>query len=384
MAPASATEKPKLRRALRIEPLPEGFSLGAVVCSYGFSMLAPNVWRPPAEGGKAAARKRSKKGSYWAGSARRRQPEGQLERSLRRSDGSAVPVVIRQPLASRLDVLVPARSGKLSSNDVHELRNQVVRMLRLLPRDDAVAKGFVEANADLASRGGVGRLFRSPCLFEDLVKTFTLCNCGWGRTITMNERLCSHFGAPDNAFPSAKDLALVRPEKLRALCAVGYRAERISKLARQVVSGELDLHMLDTLDDDEAVRRSCSSIYGFGPFGVANAMQLLGHFARIPADSETVRHLRQARGMRSPTLENVGDVAARVYRPYAPLQFMRYWTELWQTYEDRMGGRACDVDAEQYRLAAGAYMKVRRQQYDTPRKRRYERRIPAAIRKRQR
>merc|ERR1712046_444242 len=93
--------------------------------------------------------------------------------------------------------------------------------------------------------------------------------------------------------------------------------------------------------DVEKVKLMCSAIYGLGPFGVANALQLLGHYEYIPADSETVRHLRQARGIRSCTLKNVVQKAANVYKNYAPWQFLRYWTELWQTYEYRMGGRAC-------------------------------------------
>lgn len=55
--------------------------------------------------------------------------------------------------------------------------------------------------------------------------------------------------------------------------------------------------------------------------------------------------------------------AAAAYAPYAPFQFIRYWTELWRTYEDRMGGRAWDVDPERYRLATAAHMSVPLQRY---------------------
>jgi len=267
-------------------------------------------------------------------------------------------------------------SGRLSKSDVAVMREQVVRMLRLSHADNTIACRFAAKSRDLAARGPVGRLFRSPCLFEDVVKTFTLCNCGWTRTITMNDALCNEIGA--GAFPSALELAKVSPKRLRARCGVGYRAERIVRLAKAVVSGQLDLQKMESAGSAEAYQH-CLSIYGLGPFGAANIMQLQGHYEHIPADSETARHLRQAHGLRSCTLVNVGELAARVYASHAPMQFLRYWTELWQTYEDRMGGRASDVDPAQYRLTTAAYMKVKRQPYASAKRQRSSRpKRPAA------
>ena len=51
------------------------------------------------------------------------------------------------------------------------------------------------------------------------------------------------------------------------------------------------------------------------------------------------------------------------YRPYAPHQFLRYWTELWRTYEQRMGTTAWKADPSKYRLLTAAHMKVPRQSY---------------------
>jgi len=248
----------------------------------------------------------------------------------------------------------------LSALDAAALRQQVIRMLRLRDADDAVAKRFAAGSPDLTRRGPVGRLFRSPSLFEDLVKTFTLCNCGWARSLKMNEALCNVVG--EGAFPTAAEVAKVPARRLRARCGVGYRAERIVRLAREVLRGHFDLDALESADSSAAEQQS-ASIFGLGPFGVANVMQLLGHYETIPADSETARHLRQARGLRFCSLDNVRQLAAAVYAGFAPLQFMRYWTELWHTYEDRMGGKAHEVDPEQYRLLTAAHMSVPRQSY---------------------
>eukprot|EP00439_Symbiodinium_sp_Y106_P044737 s401_g5.t1 len=346
---AAKAKRPKPGSILKVLPgskcfhirLPPRFSLGAAVCSYGFAMLAPNSWQPNAVSG---ARSHCK---------------GVLQRPLQLQSARAVRATIRQSSSRVLEV---AASKKLSSADVAALHRQVLRMLRLGTADDAVASAFAEGSPDLSHHAPVGRLFRSPTVFEDLVKTFTLCNCGWTRTISMNEKLCHHFGGPLGAFPSAAVLAKVTPSRLKKLCGVGYRAERILKLARAATTGSLDLLSDPKLQQEEASQR-CKGIYGLGPFGLANALQLLGFYEDIPADSETCRHLRQARGLRSCTLQNVSLVAARVYRPYAPHQFLRYWTELWRTYEQRMGTKASDAHPSKYRLLTAAHMKVPRQKY---------------------
>jgi len=179
----------------------------------------------------------------------------------------------------------------------------------------------------------------------------------------MNERLCRFIG-DGGAFPTAEELSRCAPGMLRKRCRVSYRAERIVRLARSVTRGELDLAGIEKTPDSDEAMELCTSIYGLGPFGASNALQLLGHYDTIPADSETVRHLLQARGLRSCNLKNVRTVAARVYKHYSPFQFIRYWTELWQTYEDRMGARACEVNGEtSYRLLCAAHMNVAKQPY---------------------
>lgn len=375
----------RTRCAFRVQPLPPGFSLGAAVCSYGFAMLAPNDWRPLAgkmasKPGVASAKAKAARRQRRAALAPR---EGELHRPLRRSDGKRVlQVCIRQPTRRALEVRIPSTEAPLNPADVAAVRAQVERMLRLDATGNATARCFTKREgADLAARGPVGRLFRSPDFFEDLLKTFTLCNCGWTRTISMNEALCRVVGS--GAFPTPAEIAAVTPRLLRAKCGVGYRAERIHRLARAVSRGEMDLNVIEAASDAASARTHCTSIFGLGPFGVANALQLLGHYEDIPADSETARHLRQARGLRGVTLENVRDRAARVYSVYSPVQFLRYWTELWRTYEDRLGGvRCCDAEPENYRLLTAAHMAVRRQRYAAPPPKRPVLRAPAGVKRR--
>ncbi|KAL6971805.1 hypothetical protein U1Q18_031486, partial [Sarracenia purpurea var. burkii] len=53
---------------------------------------------------------------------------------------------------------------------------QVARMLRLSAKDEKDVQEFHKVHPD-AKRKGFGRLFRSPTLFEDVVKSMLLCNC---------------------------------------------------------------------------------------------------------------------------------------------------------------------------------------------------------------
>lgn len=53
---------------------------------------------------------------------------------------------------------------------------------------------------------------------------------------------------------------------------------------------------------------------GVGPFTAANMLQLLGHYSRIPCDSETVRHLHKVHRLQSCTLANVQQHAQQVRR----------------------------------------------------------------------
>lgn len=57
-----------------------------------------------------------------------------------------------------------------------EVRREVRRMVRVGEREER--------------RGGFGRVFRGPRLFEDMVKCILLCNCQWSRTLSMARALC--------------------------------------------------------------------------------------------------------------------------------------------------------------------------------------------------
>ncbi|CAI5487804.1 unnamed protein product [Closterium sp. Naga37s-1] len=88
---------------------------------------------------------------------------------------------------------------------------------------------------------------------------------------------------------------------------------------------------------EEAVRQRVQRLPGFGPFSSANALQCMGVFCFVPADSETIRHL-QARGHAGCTAGTVDALAARAYAAHAPFQFLAYWQSTRGTRASTMPG----------------------------------------------
>jgi 3-methyladenine DNA glycosylase/8-oxoguanine DNA glycosylase len=274
--------------------LPAVFDLRSAVCSYGFHLLAPNRWE-----------------------------RDRLVRPLRDAAGGVATATIRQR-GRRLGVAVdrPIERGgiPLASAGIR-------RMLRL--DEDLTAWRALHRPA---ARRRFGRIFRSPTLFEDIVKTITSCNVAWTQTLRMNQLLCDHVGLAGD-FPTPHELAAWSPRKLAEVCRVGYRAERIVRLARQVADGRLDLAWFEhparsTEELDQALRR----LYGIGPYAANNILQLLGRYDRLPVDSELIRHMKQAHGARG-SVARIAAAARRRYEPFAPYQFLAYWFELWFRYD---------------------------------------------------
>ncbi|KAK4339820.1 hypothetical protein RND71_041282 [Anisodus tanguticus] len=77
----------------------------------------------------------------------------------------------------------------LEATRLKDILGQVRRMVRLSVEENKRVKEFSEIYGEAKERG-FGRVFRSPTLFEDMVKCMLLCNCQWSRTLSMAEALC--------------------------------------------------------------------------------------------------------------------------------------------------------------------------------------------------
>jgi len=206
---------------------PPRFRLDTAVHSYGYSMLAPTRWDKKTQ---------------------------TLHRTFRTTPDKLIPATVTQQNKS----LIIESKSKATAADRRAITTQLARMLRLTENLSPWFKLHRGAN-----KTQFGRLFRSATLFEDIVKTITVCNVAWPNSIRMNELLCEHYG--DGGFPTPAQLANVTEPALKSTCKVGYRADRILRLARNVDSGRLDLASFESPDlTTDELYEKLHAIFGIG------------------------------------------------------------------------------------------------------------------------
>ena len=151
-----------------------------------------------------------------------------------------------------------------------------------------------------AKKQALGRVLRSPTLFEDVVKTIFTTNTLWAATRNMTRKLVDEFGtsttsgkntrsplsANEKSFPTPEAIAASNPSFIQEKIRVGYRAPAIHDLAVRVASGKYDLEALkaSSLPTLE-LRKELMTIKGVGPYAAANLLIILGRHDFIPIDS---------------------------------------------------------------------------------------------------
>ncbi|EKX55520.1 hypothetical protein GUITHDRAFT_160483 [Guillardia theta CCMP2712] len=260
--------------------------------------------------------------------------------------------------------LIAFLEESLGEEEVGEVVRQVTRMLRISPEDNRREQEF-RSLFPQAEQDHWFRLFRSPSMFEDACKTITLCNAGWGRTITMNQLLCEKVSSC-GGFPTPLELSSWDPEDLKRECGVGYRAARLISLARRAVESE-------ELEELEKLARRCRSpsvgeaqqgelrakllaLEGFGPYATDNMLMLLGIYNNIAIDSETLRHLKSLHGVDEKSAARAVQKVSKIYDRYCPYQFLVYWRELWKDYE-RLCGPLHLLPSSRYSMLCANHMK---------------------------
>eukprot|EP00466_Bigelowiella_natans_P021364 jgi/Bigna1/72698/fgenesh1_pg.21_\ len=199
-------------------------------------------------------------------------------------------------ITTRLGMLIMRQKGGLLVLLSHcvdaAAQQEVMRGVARVLRVGLNLRSFHRLLPDAGKRG-FGRTFRSPTLWEDMVKTITNCNMKWSGTVRMNMLLCKELG--QGAFPTPKEVLAVSVDELKQRCKLGYRAERVRRLALAVEKRE----------------------------GVRTSDRLEG---APPGDKEAED-------------ERSGQAGSKGvhYSRYAPYQFLAYWYELWKGYEARRG-----------------------------------------------
>lgn len=192
---------------------------------------------------------------------------------------------------------IEVETKKLSKAERREVEERVSWMLGLdMDFSRFYAASRREPKLARAKGRSLGRLLRSPTLFEDVVKTILTTNTLWTATRNMTRKLVEQYGAPleeepqRRAFPSPTALAASSPEALKETVRVGYRAPAIHQLAVRVANGQLDLEALktSTLPTLE-LRKELLTINGVGPYAAANLLMILGRHDFIPIDSYALK-----------------------------------------------------------------------------------------------
>ena len=192
---------------------------------------------------------------------------------------------------------VAVETEKLDKLERREVAGKVAWMFGLdmdFSRFYAASRG--EPKLSRVKARALGRVLRSPTLFEDVIKTILTTNTLWTATRNMTRKLVNEFGAPleeqpeKHAFPTPAAIAASSPEVLKEKVRVGYRASAIHQLGVRVATGELDLESLktSTLPTLE-LRRQLLTLNGVGPYAAANLLMILGRTDFIPIDSYALK-----------------------------------------------------------------------------------------------
>ncbi|KAK8641761.1 hypothetical protein V6N13_011135 [Hibiscus sabdariffa] len=383
----------------------EGFDLEKAICSHGLFMLAPNHWDPISRS---------------------------FSRPLRlTSPPLTVMLRISQPPTSPSTLHLHVHGTcSLSLSHRHSLLNQVARMLRLSESDEDKVREFrlmvgaLHGEEELAAeclRSFSGRVFRSPTLFEDMVKCILLCNCQFSRTLSMAKALCELQFEIEHQIPSAKaaeDDFIPKTPTGKEL----KRKSRVSKVSMRLESkftepkdhSESDLQPsqekeeprdykgmgsfpcpeeLANLDESFLAKR-CNLGYRAGRIlklaqgiveGNIPLMQLEEDCKETSLSSynKLAERLRQIDGFGPFTCANVlvcmgfyhvvpsdsetirhlkqtvGRDVELIYAKYAPFQFLAYWAELWHFYGQRFG-KLSELPVSDYKLITASNMKMKK------------------------
>lgn len=136
------------------------------------------------------------------------------------------------------------------------------------------------------------------CKFPDLGKKPKLGKRKRAKNIKLPDQIDDEV--PLRNFPSSKELANINEscflENYQPI--LGYRAMYILQLAKDVEAGRVSLQDLENSISDRATQ--CEDVYqklvkisGFGPYTCANVLMCIGYYENVPADTETIRHIRE-------------------------------------------------------------------------------------------
>ena len=230
-----------------------------------------------------------------------------------------------------------ARRGSLEAQSDRLERGSLAAVARRVFSLDVDLSGFarsISGEPDLvrALASGRGRILRAPSLFEDAVKMLLTTNCSWAATKGMVARLIALAGAEGRAFPSAESVAVLSAPRLRANVRCGYRAASLSRFARRIARGDLELTLWERPDAPaDGIRDAILSEHGFGPYAAEGLLRILGRHDYLAIDS----WVRQEYRRRYPGPPRATDRAiARRYARYGAHRGLALWLDMTSHWHD--------------------------------------------------
>ena len=294
---------------------PQGpFHFAATAYSHGWVVLLPNRWD---------AQKQI------------------LQRTERLPDGKVVRLTVRGAgTVSQPEIrIVVEHPGTLSAGAQKTLLEMVGHMFRV----DEAFHDFYELCRRKGGRWeklgqGLGRLLRSPGLFEDIVKTLCTTNIQWGGTKRMVEGLVEAYGdsfAGDpthKAFPTAEAIASVPLEDFTATVRLGYRAEYVHTLAWRIVNGELDLPSFwDRAITTPEMKKRLLAVKGVGNYAAATLLMLLGRYDELAVDSVFRQFVAKKY---FPNAQPTDAETQQVYADWGEWKYLAYWFDVWEGFDE--------------------------------------------------
>ncbi|KAA3614120.1 MAG: hypothetical protein D8M58_18165 [Calditrichaeota bacterium] len=179
---------------------------------------------------------------------------------------------------------------------------------------------------------GKGRLLRSPTVFEDLVKTICTTNIQWGGTKRMAQELVDKYGQSfaENptlkSFPKAEDIVSDSFEEFTQKVNLGYRADYIYQLAKNVSAGTINPEdFLDQQLSTIELKKKLLAIKGIGNYASATMLMLLGRYDELPIDS-VFKDFVSGKYFNGKKYSE--KKARNIYKKWGRWQYLAYWFDM--------------------------------------------------------
>jgi 3-methyladenine DNA glycosylase/8-oxoguanine DNA glycosylase len=198
-------------------------------------------------------------------------------------------------------VEIDRRLSLRQQDNLHKILHHMLSLDFPLHEFQAICKLKKATTLLRLAKQGWGRMFRSPTLWEDAVKTLCTTNASWGYTQKMCRNLCDQLGATASSglktFPTPEKVIRYGERRLKEKVGMGYRNKSLVMLARRAVSGEVPwLLDFNKIPDASTAEKEIHSWHGFGTYATRHLLVLMGFHEYLPIDREVGTHL----GIRKP------------------------------------------------------------------------------------